>query len=188
MALVEVTAATQMPVTLSEVKDHQVIDHGDDDTYLSTLVNVVVMYLEAVQDRALVSTTYDLKLDAFPTGGGVIELPRSPLASITSVTYQDTDDVTTTLSASKYTVATSSTPGRLLPAYGEGWPSTRGHVHDVTVRFVAGYGDPADVPRPHRHEILLRVADLFENREAAVTARHEESFAAKSLFQLNRVY
>tara|TARA_R100000808_G_scaffold7070_1_gene20820 strand:- start:28437 stop:29003 length:567 start_codon:yes stop_codon:yes gene_type:complete len=188
MALVTVTAATQEPVTLAEVKDHLVLDHGDDDSYLSTLVATVVAYLEAVQDRTLVTTTYDLKLDRFPSGTEVIELPRAPLASITSVTYQDTDDVTTTLAASKYTVDTASTPGRLQPAYDEAWPSTRGHVHDVTIRFVAGYGDAGDVPRPHRHEILLRVADLFENREGAVTARHEESFASKSLFQLNRVF
>ena len=188
MALVTVTAASQEPVTLAEVKDHLVIDHGDDDSYLSTLVTTVVAYLESVQDRGLVSTTYDLKLDRFPSGGGVIELPRAPLSSVTSVKYQDTDDVETTLSSSLYTVDTASTPGRLQPAYDESWPSTRGHVHDVTVRFVAGYGDPADVPRPHRHEILLRVADLYEHREAAVTGRHEESFAASALFQMNRVF
>ena len=187
MALVTVTAASQEPVTLAEVKDHLVVDHGDDDSYLSTLGTTVVAYLESVQDRGLVSTTYDLKLERFPSGGGVSELPRAPLSSVTSVKYQDLDDVETTLAASKYTVDTSSTPGRLLPAYDESWPSTRQHVHDVTVRYVAGYGDPADVPRAHRHEILLRVADLFENRAAAVPKRHESSFAAEALFQLNRV-
>ena len=187
MALVTVTAATTAPVTISEVKDHLVVDHSDDDQYLAGLIDAVVEYLEAVQDRTLVTTTYDLKLDRFPDGNGTIELPRSPLASVSSVKYQDLDDVETTLAASKYTVDTSSTPGRLLPAYDESWPSTRQHVHDVTVRYVAGYGDPADVPRAHRHEILLRVADLFENREAAVTKRHESSFAAEALFQLNRV-
>lgn len=187
MALVLVTAATQEPVTISEVKDHLVVEHSDDDQYLSGLIAAVVGYLQDIQDRAFVTATHDLKLDRFPDGAGVIELPRAPLASITSVKYQDLDDVETTLSSSLYSVDASSTPGRLLPAYDEAWPSTRGHVHDVTVRFVAGYGDPGDVPRAHRHEILLRVADLYENREGAVTKRHESSFAAQALFQLNRV-
>ena len=188
MAIVTVTAATQDPVTLADVKDHLVVDHSDDDTYIASLLAAVVAYLEAVQDRTLVTTTYDLKLDRFPTGDGVIELPLAPLASVTSVKYQDVDDVEQTLAASKYTVDSSSTPGRLLPAYDESWPSTREHIHDVTVRFVAGYGDPADVPAPHKHEILIRVADLYENREATVTRRHEMNFAAEALFQLNRVY
>lgn len=188
MALVEVTAATQEPVTIAEVKDHLVIDHSDDDSYLATLIAAVVQYLGEVQDRTFVTTTFDLKLDRFPTGGGVVEMPRAPLVSVTSVKYQDTDDVETTLAASVYTVDSSSTPGRLQPAFDESWPSTRGHVHDVTIRFEAGYGDPGDVPRSHRHEILMRVSDLYENREASVTRRHETNFAAEALFQLNRVY
>jgi len=188
MALVKVTAATQEPVTVDELKDHLVIDHADDDNYLATLIAAVVQFLGEVQDRTFVTTTWDLKLDRFPSGNGVIELPRSPAASVTSVKYQDLDDVETTLAGSLYTVDASSVPGRLQPAYDESWPSTRGHVHDVTVRFVAGYGDPADVPRAHRHEILMRAADLYEHREASVTRRHETNFAAEALFQLNRVF
>ena len=74
MALVTVTAATTAPVTISEVKDHLVVDHSDDDQYLAGLIDAVVEYLEAVQDRTLVTTTYDLKLDRFPDGNGTIEL------------------------------------------------------------------------------------------------------------------
>jgi uncharacterized phiE125 gp8 family phage protein len=54
-------------------------------------------------------------------------------------------------------------------AYQQQWPSTRGHVNDVWVDFVAGYGSAADVPAKIRAAILLKVGDMYAHREETLT-------------------
>ena len=76
---------------------------------------------------------------------------------MTSIQYVDDAGDTQTLSTSLYQVDTKSQPGRIIPAYGESWPTVRSDtLNAVTVNFVAGYGDdPEDVPAGLRHAVKL---------------------------------
>jgi uncharacterized phiE125 gp8 family phage protein len=108
-------------------------------------------------------------LDAFPAG--ILELPKPPLQSIEEVVYIDSNGVEQTLAASAYKVDALTDPGRIAPAYGEVWPTTRAEPNAVRIRFVAGFGDSSSaVPAPIKQAILLLVGHLFENREAVQSA------------------
>lgn len=160
--LEKTTAAAAYPVTVSEVKTHSRIVGSAEDTYIQALIRTAEEYAESYTGRALLTSTFKLYLDRFPS---VIAIPKSPLVSLTSIKYIDDNGVEQTLSASKYKLHKLERPF-IVEAYGENWPSTRKDMQAVTVEFTAGYGDAAsDVPEGLRHALLFHVAHLFENRE-----------------------
>lgn len=98
-----------------------------------------------------------------------IVIPLPPLQTVDSIKYYDTDGVQQTLSPSLYIVDNTSEPARVVPAVGMTWPSTQNRINAVEVRFTAGYDSTGVLlPSGVRAWMLLRIADLFENREAVV--------------------
>mgnify|MGYP003642347861 CR=1 FL=1 len=122
--------------------------------------------VEEASGRVLITQTWRVYFDRFPE---VINFPYAPLVSVTSVNYTDTSSVAQVAASSLYTVDTSGARGRMYLAYQQQWPSTRGHVNDVWVDFVAGYGAAADVPAKIRAAILLKVGDMYAHREETLT-------------------
>jgi hypothetical protein len=68
-----------------------------------------------------------------------LELPKSPLLSVTSVQYVDGSGALQTLDPSQYLVDTATKPGRVTPAFGLAWPVARRQMDAVRVTFVAGH-------------------------------------------------
>ena len=121
------------------------------DPQLGDWLQAAREYGETFTHRAFITQTWDLKLDGFPCSDEAIRLPKAPLISVTSVTYLDSNGDSQTWSASLYTVDAPTGPkaerGRIVPNYGQYFPTTRDVVNAVTVRFVAGYGAASAVPR-----------------------------------------
>lgn len=136
------------------------------DPLLSRLVTGARTAAERITRRALVTQTWDLFLDAFPAWE--IGIPKPPLQSVTSITYVDTDGVTQTLAADQYQVDIKSEPARIVPAFGVVWPVTRWQPNAVTVRFVCGYGVAASVPAGIKNWMLVRIKQMYDNRDATV--------------------
>lgn len=181
MATSLVTAATAQPVSIADVKDHVRITHDDQDARLDGYIKAATRYIENISDRQLMTATWRLSLDDFPTWELV--LPKPPLQSVSSVQYVDGDGATQTWASSNYIVDTYSDPGRITPAYGKFWPSPRDQVNAVTIQFVAGYTSAANVPATIRQALLMLVAHWYENREAALvgTISKEIEFAVTDL-------
>ena len=165
-SLTETVAPASEPVTTAEAKLHLRVDHGDEDAYIDTLVATARQHIELVTRRAMVDTTFELKLDAFPTE---IRPPRSPLSSVSSITYVDTDGATQTLSASVYSVDTDTEPGRISLAFNQSWPDIREQNNAVVVTFVAGYGAAAsNVPAALREVVKMLTAHYYEFRQPVI--------------------
>ena len=119
--------------------------------------------------RALLEQEWELALDSFPPSA--ICLPLPPLLSVESVKYVDPEGVQQTMEPAGYTVEPGE-HGFAMPVHGTRWPATRAQPLAVRVRFKAGYGSTGDkVPAAIRSAILLRVADLFENRESSIVGK-----------------
>lgn len=190
-ALSLVTAPAAEPVSRSEAKAHLRIEASvtDDDTLIDALIVAAREHVEDFTRRALVTQTWDLKLDAFPCDA-YIKVPLPRLQSVTSITYVDTAGTTQTWSSSDYQVDTASEPGRIAPAYGESWPDTRaGQLNAVTVRFVAGYGAASAVPQKIKQAMLLIIGHWYEHRENVVISAQAQEipFAAEMLLWPYRV-
>lgn len=166
MALTLITAPTGEPVVATEVINHLRLEPDtSEDALLDALRVAARQRVEAATGRVMLTQTWDLTLDCFPC---VIRLPYPPLISVTSITYLDVDGVSTVLDTSDYVVDSKSVIGRITPAYGESWPSTRAILNAVTVRFVCGYGDPSDVPDALKVAMLLMVGGMYEHRESLI--------------------
>lgn len=189
--LILVTGPLIEPLTLQEVKDHLRIDSDDEDSYIEPLIQPAREWAEAYLNRALINQTFDLFLERFPRWSGTaIEFPHPKLQSITSVLYQDILDVQQTWSNTLYTTDTNREVGRIIPITDEVYPDTFGHIHDVVIRFVAGYGlNSEDVPRAIIQSMLLKIGHWYERREdTSVAPMHKIPDGASNLLTPYKVW
>jgi uncharacterized phiE125 gp8 family phage protein len=159
----ESTAPSETVVNLTEAKAQMVVNHDTDDTLIGFLISAATRELQVLAGRQFVDATFKMYLDEFPPGDS-IRIPRSPLDSVTSVTYVDGNGVTQTFSTDDYDVDTKGKRGSIRLADGSVWPTTKFTLNAVTIEFVAGYGAATVVPDVHKQAILVVVSDLYENR------------------------
>lgn len=172
-----ITDATFEPVT-----DQQALDHLREDS--TALSKIKAVYLPAARqsiEQELISlkttqATYEMQMDEwYMDGDGCVILPSCPLVSITSVKYDDENNVEQTLATSNYNADTSSRPGRLKYTGAATLPGLYDKPNCVRIRYVAGHGaaSPSDggqsaVPAPLKAAILLRLGELYEVRTESV--------------------
>lgn len=166
MGLSITTKPTEEPVSVSEIRAHLRIDDASEDALIQAYIIAARQYAEAFLSRQLVTATYQLTLDLFPSAAIVLPY-AAPLQSISSVTYVDLDGASQTLASSVYTADTKAEQGRIVLAYNQSWPSTRTQLDAATINYVCGYGSPSQVPQMIRQAIRMMVGTLYENREGA---------------------
>ena len=161
----KVTTAPATEVwTLSEVKNYLKVDTSADDTLITTLLQSAREVAERYLNQALITQTITEKLDRL--SNPTIYLSVSPVISVSSFQYADSQNTTQTYNASNYIVDTFDKPARLSLAYGKTWPTLYGNINDVTITYTAGYGSTAaSVPMQIRQAILMMIADSYDNRE-----------------------
>lgn len=169
ISVTTITAPAAEPVSLAEALVHLRVDSAPsgphpEEALIAGHIAAARGYVEAATGRALVTQTLEARWDAWEP---VLQLPRSPAQSVTSVSYIDSTGATVALSADAYRADLASEAPRITPAYGTSWPSARCVTGAVAVRFVAGYGAAAAVPAPLRAAILLMITHLYETRGAA---------------------
>lgn len=164
--LVLTTEPTIRPITRPEVKEHLRIDPDNDseDAFIDTIISASTEYFQSRSWRQLMTATYTQYLDEFPSLW--VELDKPPLQSVTSIKYDDLNDVEQTLAASVYQVDTFSQIGRVMLSDGESFPTTFTKLNAVRIEYKAGYGDARDdVPDLIKSTVKLLVAHFYENRD-----------------------
>ncbi len=148
-----------------------IVEHDNDNAYIALLIKAAVERFEEVTGRQLLDATFDQFFDAFPTP---MKLAYPPLDSVTSVKYYDTAGAQQTLTVDDdYQVddageVASIWPGRTNTV----WPSTEPErINAVEVRFVAGYGEAADIPERYKHAIKELVAEWYDRRLPASSCK-----------------
>ena len=190
MALKIATQPAVEPVSLADAKDYCRVDDSAYDSLITTLITVARSAVEQYLRRALITQTWDLWLDGpgrgFPdpdriiidstsgyayTGGdwpsAFIEVPLSPLQSITNVYFYQDNDVQQTWAATNYILDVASEPGRIVLKRGQVWPQVLRPGNGLQIRFVAGYGGAgSNVPAPITQALKLMIGHWLENRES----------------------
>lgn len=159
------TAPVTEPVTLAEAKEHLRVDFAADDAYIAGLIAAAREQVELVSRRALVTQTLELRLHCWPDGYS-LALPRSPVQSVTSITYTDYTGAAGTMTASDYLLYTQTDPAIVVLKPNKSWPSASLMPGpSICVRYVAGYGAATAVPMRYRQACLLLIAHWYEQRE-----------------------
>lgn len=167
MILKLITAPTQEPLSIPEVKDHLRVTQDYEDALFRDMIGDAREYCERNVRGYIqaMTATWDLILPCLPQ---VIELPYPPLQSITSVTYYDTANDSQTLASDQYIVlAPTRHKGCIVPAVDVSWPSTVTRPDAVTVRFVAGFASQSAVPRSFKRAMKMLISYWDKNRDAA---------------------
>src|SRR5712691_2865836 len=189
MALHQLVGPFEEPYTRAEAKLAWRVTIDEDDALIDALISASREHAEVACRRQILTATWALTLDRFPTlgdnrsywphysswgiemrelrHGSIIEIPRPPLQAVSKVTYLDQERVIQTLDPAWYGVDTAREPGRLYLKQGLWWPATMYEPAVVRIEFVAGWETPADVPKALIVALKLVGAHFYENREAS---------------------
>ncbi len=162
-----VTPPAAEPVALAEAKAHARVDTSTDDALITNLITSARLWAEKYTGRAFMTQTWKLSIDELPlclNASNAINLPRSPLQSITSVGVFADDDDSETWDADNYFTDTSREPGRLVLRLGASWPCPTRPANGVEITYVAGYGGSESVPEPIKCAIKELVAYWYAHR------------------------
>jgi len=147
---VDMTRKTVGGLVLPELRDHARVTDTADDAILTRFANAAGMRLEDDTRRVLLTTTVKEHYDVWPWDYlDVVHLHYSPVASLTSVEYYDSDAVQQTWAAANYDTDLTHEPARIVVADDATLtaPSIDERLNAVTVEYEAGYGSTlADLP------------------------------------------
>lgn len=185
------------PVSVDEARDHLRLTATDEDAIIANIIKAATRWAEDYTGYRFCTQTWTFTLDSFPykptrvfngkpyDDYEIIKVPYPPLQSVTHIKYYDTSDVLQTLSASDYRVDTESEPGRIQPV--ESWPDTYDKINPVEIRFVCGWDDVDDIDDQIKTAILLRVSDLYENRQDSYVTMGPLSIQKNSFTAMNQL-
>lgn len=153
------TPADDEPVTSVEAKRQIRVEFDDDDAYLTDLISTARNHVEKYCGVYLAQQTVAAKTEGWCDFAA---LSVRPVQDVTSISYVDTSGSAQTLANTVYELR----GGAVVLKYGQVWPPIQvGSL--ITLTAVVGY---ASVEPAVKHAILLRIADLYENRESASEA------------------
>ena len=130
--------------------------------------------IEAAARRVLVTQTWRLAFDAWPTPRNcsrdiaglasplVLAIPFAQVASASAVRVYDATGMPQVLAPATYMLLGAPNAARLLFATAP--PAPGRAIGGIEIDIVAGYGAPPDVPQPLRNAVLMLVAWWFERR------------------------
>jgi uncharacterized phiE125 gp8 family phage protein len=194
-AAVRITDATSEPVTLAEAQAWLRVDSQDDASEITSLITTARQIVEDFTGQALLTQTWRLVASEWPAEtfagvGNVIRLPRSPLASVTSVKYYpEGGGAQATFASTNYHVVTVITPGAVVLADGASWPDLAVRPDAVEVNFTAGATTAAEISAGLKHAVLLVLAHLYELRSPVNVGNivNELPFSLRHLLESHRV-
>jgi uncharacterized phiE125 gp8 family phage protein len=153
------------PITLAEAKTHLRVDTAAEDTLIQSLIMASRLHIEAALDVALITQSWRIRRDAWPSSG-IIDLPLRPVQSVSSIKVYSDEATSDTLDTTAITLDGHANPARIIWNSRSPVPTSPLIANGVEINLVAGFGDAeADVPQPIRHALLLLVAHWYEHRD-----------------------
>ena len=169
-----ITAPATEPITASEAKAHLRVTAFTEDSLITALIVAARQFVEEETGRALITQTWERRLDGWPAW---VRLPRPPALAITSVKYVDEDGVEATLANTAYALYTGTDPAHLVFDTDELPTVTLADYEGVRIRYTAGYGAAAAVPQAIKQAMYLLIGHWYLNREAVAATGQRASMS-----------
>ena len=152
----ELTVTTTPDLLMKTGEANEFLHLDAPEPELQLMMRSIQEKAEAYVGKSFTQRTIILKLDRIAVGG-VVELPRYPVTSITSIATLDEDDVSTTVLASTYYMADER---RLI--FKEDPNITRDYG-GLVITYVAGLA--SRTPDAMKTGMLKALSTIFEHRE-----------------------
>ena len=177
-----ITRPANQILSLDDAKAHLRVDFNDDDSLISSLIDVSTAYIDGPNGIgvAMLTQQWEMSLDMFDDY--YIRIPLGPVQSVDSITFISPDGTTHTLDPSLYVVSYGRNPCTIARAFGAVWPVVQQTIGAITVTFTTGFGDdPEDVPADLLHAMRLIMGNLYENRSGVIGIDSRDSPAEMPL-------
>lgn len=185
-----VTAPAVEPVSLADAKIYCRVDRDIEDSLIESFISSARRKVELHLGRSLINQTWRLNLDKWPSSGRVL-LPKSPLQSISSISYYDPDGLQTVWPASNYTTGSVRRVGAIWKVPSADFPSLEsGREQPISIEYVAGYGAAgSDIPDQFLTAIKMLVLSMYDLRGVAYTGSkpHDLSLNVDALLADDRI-
>ena len=162
MAAILIEPPAGETLSLADAKNYLRVQHDADDALIASMISAARMQVESRTRRALITQTWRMVLDRWPSSG-TIASPVSPLREVIAARVRDEAGEPQELDADIFISNTASSPG--LVAFDAG--RVIHPVQDVAgieIDIEAGYGAAGDVPAPLVQAIRLLLARAYEYR------------------------
>jgi len=185
-----VSRVAALPLSLAEAKKQLNIDSDftDDDDYITALIGAAADAFEGYTNTTLMESTYTTNRTCWTCP---MELKRRPLISVTSIKYNDEDDVDQTVDSADYKAISEYPFGRIYFKDTFDYPTLANYPSQITITFKAGlYSATADVVPSLKQGLLEHVAYLYANRGdcSNENANDSLSVASKRFYNPYRIY
>lgn len=173
------------------------MDGNDDDALITSLITQAREYCEDYQGKKFITQTLELVLDSFPDKNYIEFKACSPIQSVTSVKYTDSDGTEKTFDSGNYMVDADSFVNCLVLGYKKQWPTDiLQPVNGIRIRFIAGYppGEAdaegnidyaVNVPESVKWAMVLHMRLFYDDYKPEEQRRLEQ--ARNALLGMNRV-
>lgn len=169
-SLKRVSAPSSAPITLEDVKSHLAIAHSDEDSYLTSLINVATAHIDGPNGAgiALMPQLWRATYDRVPSS---FVMRFGPVRTIVGIKVGDE-----VIDPSTYRFDPDTQILNMVSPINA----------TVKVEFDAGHDS---VPEDLLHAIRMIVGHLYANREAVSTvAMHDVPMAVEAILNRYRVY
>lgn len=166
------------PISLELAKKHLRVDSSAEDDLINSYIADARGWVEDYTGQTLVQAAVSEPLDCF-TG----RLLAWPIASVSAVTYLDSEGAEQTLDEDSYELRNAKRPAYLQATPSAEWPAIYGGGRAVTVQVVAGYATSADIPRGMMSAMFVLLEGYYSrdpDRISAAIAAARRSCGAKS--------
>lgn len=179
---------TAEPLSLDEAVRHLQLAVGNDNSYITSLIQVARDVAENATGRALMASTWIAACRAWPCNS-LLPLTVSPVSAVTSVKYYaDGETALTTLDAANYSLATTVSPAVVIFDEDFDAPDLADRPDAVQVTFTAGATTTAAIPPSMKHAVRLLLRHYYDHPEAVNDTKGAElPYGIKHLLDSNRV-
>jgi uncharacterized phiE125 gp8 family phage protein len=195
MGLTRIIEPVNPAITYDTAKAYLHLSSDSDQLYIEDmLIPAVTRLCEDQQNRGYINQTYRLGAGDFRSlikcdreFGDIIPLKRSPVQSISSISYVNRVGVTQVVDPRVYKSVLDFEPGFIRLNYGFYWPYDYALDYArVNIDFVVGYGPTFEtVPRRIKLTMLQLIAHFYTNRQAVVVSTAGPAIAAKVPYTFN---
>lgn len=140
--------ATDLVVTLDEIKAHLIVDHDEDDLTITRYIVAAIAFAETRLERTLRLRRYKAIGTCWPVQSGrhMFDLVHGPVRQVEAVEYVDSDRVTQTIPAEQWQVVAHN-DGHRFNFIDTPPAANQRQLDAVSVTYLAGYGkQPDDYP------------------------------------------
>jgi len=155
-----ISASTQLPVHLSEIRDLLKISHQDEDALLVTYCRAAAQACEIFTGRQLLTQQWQVTLNDWRARE--VQIPLSPVQSVDKIEIWN-GSIFQLIDATTYLLDNTSYQARILPQPAYQWTDPARETGGIKITVTAGFGDDQNaLPHDLRLGLLLWISAAYD--------------------------